>query len=298
MGISFVKNGANVLINDGVDVMSAPGSAFVRPHPTKPGAIVISEKANPQNEYDGITILVSSVTAPSFTDRNDLITKLSTDFFFRVSGLTEAAADLRYLQVSEGEPLDIGDLVKADLLHALQMLGSEIKALPIGVFQLLGSTYTLVDGRSIGQLFVIDKAVTITGAAFVQQTQGNYTADNYNGFALLSVNKTTGVATKVTETADDGNIWKAAALAKVSKAFPAPVTLQPGVYALMAVWNASATTQAPVVYAHVAIGTQYKKTSGGVLDISFYIDPKNSFGATENISAGLALSNVTGFWLY
>jgi hypothetical protein len=85
MATTFVKNGSNVLITIGTDVTSAPGSAFVKPDPRDENFIVISEKANPQNEADGIRIYVPDVTVPAATNRNDLITQLSTDFFFRVS---------------------------------------------------------------------------------------------------------------------------------------------------------------------------------------------------------------------
>lgn len=87
MATTFVKNGTNVLVTIGAnDPISAPGNAFISPHPSEADVIMISEKFNPQNREEALKIYVSEVTVPVATDRKDLIEQLSTDFFFRVSG--------------------------------------------------------------------------------------------------------------------------------------------------------------------------------------------------------------------
>lgn len=88
MATTFVKNGGNVLIYEGdKDPFSVPGSAYVGPHPSESGAIVISEKFDSQNRENGVKIYVADVETPAASDRKDLIEKLSTDFFFKLNTL-------------------------------------------------------------------------------------------------------------------------------------------------------------------------------------------------------------------
>lgn len=142
---------------------------------------------------------------------------------------------------------------RSNFLEGLQRAGYGIKALPNGVnsTNILSGTYTLIDGDWQYVLVDVPDSVTLTGLGCMMNTpQASFTSDGYNGFVIHSVNKTTGVMTKVAETPNDGDLWKAAAYAKVQKAFTTPVLLVPGTYAFSLVWNASATTTSPKIYMH------------------------------------------------
>ena len=104
MATTFVKNGTNVLVTIGTnDPISAPGNAFISPHPSEDDVIMISEKFNPQNRDEALKIYVSDVTLPVNTGRADLIAKLSTDFFFRVVGSGGTTLIGGYLIIPDSE---------------------------------------------------------------------------------------------------------------------------------------------------------------------------------------------------
>ena len=133
----------------------------------------------------------------------------------------------------------------APMVRGVQALGGTMKALPILGYNPTVA-HTLADATPVGLAFYIPKEVTITGAAWIQQAPGDYTAADYNGFALYSVSGTT--YTLVGSTTNDGNIWKATAQTIGTKAFSSPLTLTPGAYYLVSFYNQSAQVAPPVVY--------------------------------------------------
>lgn len=124
-----------------------------------------------------------------------------------------------------------------------------IVAYPINcVGGILTGQTTMTDGRAQYQLFYIPEPTVITGVRFVLQTQGDYTADGYNGVKLYKV---TDAATfvRLDSTANDGDFWKGSVVTINNFAFAGGTrNLEPGLYVLGHVWNASATTAAPVMY--------------------------------------------------
>ena len=112
---------------------------------------------------------------------------------------------------------------------------------------LTGQT-TMTDGRAQYITFNIPEPITITGVRFVLQTQGNYTADEYNGAKLYQV---TSAATfvRLDSTSNNGDFWKGSPVTKNDFAFVGGArTLEPGLYVVGFIWSASATTAAPVMY--------------------------------------------------
>jgi len=87
-------------------------------------------------------------------------------------------------------------------------------------------------------------AQTITGVKWKQVTQGNYTADNYNGVGLYTYSG--GTLTLVASSTDDGNIWKAASGTISSKAFTTPYVATAGLYFVAHLYCSSAQVTAPV----------------------------------------------------
>jgi hypothetical protein len=130
-------------------------------------------------------------------------------------------------------------------LKELKGVGTTIKALPISPPFAYISNKTPTDGQATYLLFYIPETTTITGVSFQQVTQGNYTADNFNGFALYSVATSTGVITQVAVTADAATLFNASGNTKTI-AFTSPYVASPGYYCTGFLYNESAHTTVPV----------------------------------------------------
>ena len=100
---------------------------------------------------------------------------------------------------------------------------------------------TLADQTAYFSLIYVNRTMTVTGIKWWQSTQGSYTANNYNGWALYSLSG--GTATLIDNTTNDGNIWKATQ-SVASKAFPSTHALSEGVYVIMDLYCRSAETTA------------------------------------------------------
>lgn len=109
---------------------------------------------------------------------------------------------------------------------------------------------TLVDNRCYLSSSLVGKARTITGVKFFIKTNGSYTADQTNSVALYSINPATGLLTKIAETANSGTLYTAGANTWVNIAFATPVDVTKGTYFASFIWNASATTIAPIIKCH------------------------------------------------
>lgn len=148
---------------------------------------------------------------------------------------------------------------KSELLESFQRLGIIIKGVPAGgvnINSVMNGTSALTDGACYYVVFDVPDTVVWTGVKYVLNVAGNYTGDNYNGFALHTVTSA-GVITKVVETVDDSELWKNTAYTIGTKAFPTPQTLLPGSYMISCHWNASATTTAPTVYTWGALTANF-----------------------------------------
>lgn len=297
MATTFVKNGTNVLVTiGGNDPISAPGNAFISPHPSEEDVIMISEKFNPQARDEAIKIFVSDVTLPVNSGRSDLIVKLSTDFFFRVAaGESEEATDSFYTE-SEVDALHAIGLQTKYQNDIFKISGVDYE-FPVGATSLNSATGVLVDGTMYMVTYNITKARTITGVDFnVATTQASFTADNFNGFSFCSVNKATGELTELTRTANDGNIWKGALNTKCSANFLAAQNIQPGIYAVLFVYNSSAQTTAPTLG---TCGTAYSSFHlfNNNVRISALKATQTDLPATVNMSTFSIQSTIHGILL-
>jgi len=187
--------------------------------------------------------------------------------------------------------------IQEQLIVGLQNYGSTVKALPFGVTlsDLFASTTTLLDGVIYDNYIQVKDTVTITGVGWVQQTTGAYTADGYNGWAIYST--TGGVDTKIVETANDGNIWKAAT-SVATKAFPTPQVLLPGNYKILALYNTSAQTTAPIIYAHTAVSGNIIHLLPNSQKMSGTLTGQTTMPSTVTNSGLTNATNYLGFYLY
>lgn len=191
---------------------------------------------------------------------------------------------------------EVDGKVQSLLINGLQAMGSDVKLWPVGAHTVLGATYTMINSRELTVTFNVRERTSITGVHFKLSTIGDYTANNYNGFVLYSLNVSTGALTRVTDTANDDNIWKTNTTLP-TKAFQAAQTLNPGVYVLAAVWNSSASTTAPILYMHNAYTTQNILFSNSI-KVTGYKAAVTTSEASAAMSDFTALAYVGGFWLY
>lgn len=147
----------------------------------------------------------------------------------------------------ELQKIDVGAIQGSPVsssLRAYQALGSA------AIGETVGGTISILTG-SVGlpgqqATFIpiwVPLAGTITGAKWLQLTQGVYTASNYNGIGLYTYNA--GTLTLVASSTDDGNIWKGASGTWQSKAFTSPYSATQGLYFICLLYNNSAQTTAP-----------------------------------------------------
>lgn len=139
---------------------------------------------------------------------------------------------------------------------AFQILGSTYKGYPLGNINFNNAGQgSLANNGTIGfAAYHLPTAQTITGVKYVLGTAGNFTATNYNGLGLYSINA--GTLTLITSTADDGGSCFKTTTGLRTKAFPTPVSLVAGVYFIaIQVW-ASAVTTSPAF-----LGTTYNSNA-------------------------------------
>lgn len=134
-------------------------------------------------------------------------------------------------------------------LKDMEILGSSVKAMTLGLsISETKAQVTMVDNSIKFIPVYVRTTQTITGVNIGVQTQGNYTADNYNGVGLYKYNTTLDSLVLVASSTDDGNIWKASSGSMITKAFTTAYSAEEGLYYVACLWNASATTTAPSVY--------------------------------------------------
>ncbi len=126
------------------------------------------------------------------------------------------------------------------------LMGSTIKAQNVDGDLSNGVSGASMNSQRIYYIAVyLPIASTITGVKFIQITQGNYTANNYNGVGLFTYSA--GVLTKVATSTDDGNIWKATAGTMSSKAFSGTYSATAGLYFVGLMYSSSAQVTAPAL---------------------------------------------------
>jgi len=198
-----------------------------------------------------------------------------------------------------GDQSNSDALIKSDLasilslneeyyLRAMAALGSTIKMFPIGSTPaMMTLAAALADGTTRWSAYYLHRPQTLTGGKFYQTTQGNYTADQYNGFALYSVSG--GTLTKVAETTNNGNIWKATANTWVTVAFATPYDAPEGVYYIAALYSSSSQTTAPQILGM----TTLQGNNVGLMDFTNSVKLRGQRTAQTSLPASEATTNIT-----
>jgi len=181
------------------------------------------------------------------------------------------------------------EAVKTPLLRILKGFGSTVKLTPLLEVG-YPSNNPMIDGRGYYTLSYTADSCVVTGFKFTMATAGNYNSDQYNGIALFSISGgSNGVGTLVSQTADDGAIWKNTASTLVTKALPTPVTIPPGYYHIVCVWNTSdaSPVQIPSIHGTTLplvwnIGQGWTNASN--VGFCSYITGQNTLASPFNLS--------------
>jgi hypothetical protein len=109
------------------------------------------------------------------------------------------------------------------------------------------TTLNLVSGTHQTTYFDLSAPTTLNGVRWFQTVQGNYTANNFNGFAIYRYDAVNDTAYLVAQTANTGTIWQATANTWNTIDFTSPVNVQAGAFRIVAYYSSSAQTTAPAL---------------------------------------------------
>lgn len=134
---------------------------------------------------------------------------------------------------------------KTTFQQAIEAMGSVIKGQTVGVNfdQMSGVSFSAVDGTIYWQALWLPSPETLTGVKYWLGTQGNFTADNFNGFALYTYSG--GTLTQVATSANDENYWKGTGGTYQTVPFTGTYSASAGLYFVAFLYNSSAQVTAP-----------------------------------------------------
>lgn len=153
---------------------------------------------------------------------------------------------------------------------------------------------TNVDARIYYQPVYISKVDTCTFIRYEVATAGVYTADNNNKVGIYKYNGD-GTASLVASSANTANMYTTLGMNSVN--LSAQYIMQPGLYWIAFLWNASATTTAPVMRASTgrAGGSQTGDIAGTSFKFLFLQNTQTDLPATVTISAATVSSEARWF---
>ena len=187
--------------------------------------------------------------------------------------------------------------VALNSLKAFSNFTGEVLPAMIG-FTSAPSPTTLVSGRLWGVHFIVSKTTLVTGIKFNVYTAGVYTANNTNGMCLYS--EVNGVLTKVTNGELTGdNFFTTQGINTVL--FTSPISLTPGHYKILILWNASSTTTAPALWnwCNIINGNGIAAILGNSNQFSSTTSSQTSFSTTRDVSSlSSAAATIPMIWLY
>lgn len=111
MATTFQRKGSAVIVTKGTEKVSIPVQAFIYQHPRDVNKIVISDDYSTQDEHSGYSVFVDDVIGIDFTDRADLIEKLTDSFFFNHTITTPLGGIAIRIINGTGAPTVKGSLV-------------------------------------------------------------------------------------------------------------------------------------------------------------------------------------------
>ncbi len=180
-------------------------------------------------------------------------------------------------------------------LDELNAMGSKIVAIPVGASCPFITNKSWADQTAYWQAFYLPYPKTITGVKWLQRTQGDYTAEDYNVIGLYTVSGST--YTQVRVTANNGDLWKGSSYSLQTVAFPTPYQADAGLYYVAWTYNVSAGATAPNIYCwNGSVGVSQLIT--GSHRLSGTVSAQTNLPATETATDLTAADVVYGIWLY
>jgi hypothetical protein len=177
----------------------------------------------------------------------------------------------------------------ADAAFGITVAGSALIAQSNGLNTAILTAITNMTSATLQLVMVnVPAAVTVTGIAFMQSTQGVYTATNYNGVGLYSYNGA-GTLTLIASSTNNGNIWKTVSGTFHQEPFSATVDLVAGVYWMAALWNGTTITTTPAL-----LSSADGQAMATTLDFPSNAKTYGTVGAQTTLPASQAFSGVAG----
>jgi hypothetical protein len=155
----------------------------------------------------------------------------------------------------------------------------------------------LVDARALFMGIYLPYDATITGVGWVQNTQGDTTADNTNQIGLYTSDGTN--LTLVASSADDGAIWESAAGVR-QKAFSSTYAATAGSYWIGALANWSAVATAPALCGSAAVlqAGQITALTTTNVKINGYVESQAALPSPTQAWTGVSASDQYFFFVY
>lgn len=131
-------------------------------------------------------------------------------------------------------------------LSSLRILGSTVKGQSLGV-EVTDVTLNspLTDSRMHIIPIEIYEAGTISSLTYWQGAQGVFTSESNNQVGIYSASG--GILTKLGESADNTNLWKAGANSFHTESFSSSISVEKGLYYAALLYNTSSQTTAPTI---------------------------------------------------
>jgi hypothetical protein len=197
-----------------------------------------------------------------------------------------------------GSSNDPNDLV-GDTPRAYQAFGSTMKAVPL--FPLHASSVASLTSQR-GHFIAVYNPIPqlITGVAFYQGSAGVFDGNNFNGFALFSLDPVTGTCTKQLETTNDPDHFKNTSNSWRQVPFTTPTVMPVGGYFVAALWSSSSTTTSPTLgifssLTNSAAGLMLLPNSGRITGA---INGLLAFPASFGVSTLIGSTTPYVFYLY
>lgn len=180
-------------------------------------------------------------------------------------------------------------VVNDPVLEIMQAMGSDIKAMTTGANPVTAQTaFTPTDARVQFSAVWLPEDATITGVSFLTRVQGNFTGDNNNKIGLYTYSG--GTLTRVAQSANDENIWKAAAGAWTEVPFTSTYAATAGLYFVAALYNQSAQTTAPIISGMAA----FSFAGSSSLDLTNSAKIACFLNSQTDLPTSQAMSGLTG----
>jgi hypothetical protein len=159
------------------------------------------------------------------------------------------------------------------------------------------SATALTDGNQPFQSLYLPEAATLTGIGFQVEVQGVYTADNNNKVGLYTLDTASGAMALVASSANNGDLYKAAANTIVTAPFTTPYVAAAGTYYVSFLYNNSASTTPPQLVSAAGDATRLPAFNFSN-SIRFYGHKGSQADMATPTNVNTLSANNNNFWMF